>query len=163
MDVQCCFAGLSLLFPAAHLLRNDEIVALFYEVKKIFEKGIKKLSFSDPSKSLLHTLVTLLLHSASKFKECSSTSHLEKSTWISGRLEKLWPELTNLLLSEWIVKYYTEVFGGTRGLRDSDRDIKVHAYMHVALYPGYQGGGERLREPDTHCLHLGINSKFCCD
>lgn len=99
---------------------------LYFEVKKIFETCIKKLySSSDLNFSLLNAVVTLLLQITSKFKEISSHCDHEKNVWMSERLEKLWPEVTNLLLDEWVTKYYTSVFGGVK-LHDSGKDITVY-------------------------------------
>ena len=104
---------------------DDNIELLFFESKKIFNQAITKLPSNTLfTNALLHAVLALLLQTASKFEGCSTAADPAKSAWISERLGKMWPELTESLFNEWIVKHYTPVFGGTN-LRDCDKDIKV--------------------------------------
>ena len=102
-----------------------------------------KLPAKTPlSTALLHALLALLLQAASKFEGCSTAADSAKSAWISGKLEKMWPELTLSLLDEWIVKYYTPVFGGTNLRdRDCDKDIEVMSWMYLLQGLGRSMGG----------------------
>ena len=114
----------------------EEINATFDTVLQIVHTAVKKLSSPIPSKvTALHNLLSVLLYSSAKLKECCLSEH-SRTTTINENLASMWKDLKKLLLDEWIVKYYSPTFGNptVTNFRSAKTDIEV---KWVWGYDGY--------------------------
>lgn len=111
-------------------LRLNEIEAILGEMEESLCEAVKRLESPNPkASSLLHSLLTLLLYSALKYKEsCSLAGRV--SAVATSRTETMFRTVKKLLADEWIVKHYSSSVGGSiqnisKFCRSAKEDLEV--------------------------------------
>lgn len=110
--------------------RLTEIEATFGEVQNTFCLVIKKLHDNTPLHTeALHKMLSLLLHTAEKYKEsCSKEASVAAKA--ERRIEAMFTQVRKSMSDDWIVLYYSQCFGWpTRKLErftNAEQDVKVY-------------------------------------